>query len=120
MRLIDADSLKVHVAASVLDGNQEHKDRASALLRAIDSMPTAYDVDKVEDQRGTLDMKVKQFMKVTDNDTFLRFVEAGRVISEVMSYKFKGSLYANDIELMKRDIKRVRARAEGTIEITLI
>lgn len=47
MRLIDANSLKAHIAASVLDGNQEHKDRASALIRAIDSMPTAYDVDKV-------------------------------------------------------------------------
>lgn len=47
MRLIDADSLKIHVAAAVLDGNQEHKDRASALLVAINSMPTAYDVDKV-------------------------------------------------------------------------
>lgn len=56
-------------------------------------------------------MKVRQFMKAIDNDTFLRFVEEGRVIEEIMSYKFKGSLYANDIELMGRDVKRVRARA---------
>lgn len=47
MRLIDADNLKVHVGAAVLDGNKEHKDRASALLRAIDRMPIAYDADKV-------------------------------------------------------------------------
>lgn len=47
MRLIDADKLKIYVAAAVLDGNKEHKDRGSALFRAIDSMPTAYDVDKV-------------------------------------------------------------------------
>lgn len=47
MRLIDADRLKIHVVASVLEGNQQHKDRASALLEAIDSMPIAYDVDKV-------------------------------------------------------------------------
>lgn len=64
-------------------------------------------------------MKVKQFMKVINNDTFLRFVEEGRVIEEIMSYKFKGSLYANDIELMGRDVKRVRARAEDTLEIIL-
>lgn len=50
MRLIDADKLKIHVAAAVLDGNKEHKDRAGALFRAIDLMPTAYDVDKVVEQ----------------------------------------------------------------------
>lgn len=47
MRLIDADRLKIHVVVSVLEGNQQHRDRASALLEAIDSLPTAYDVDKV-------------------------------------------------------------------------
>ena len=64
-------------------------------------------------------MKVKQFVKVIDNDTFLRFVEEGCVIEEIMSYKFKNSLYANDIELMGRDVKKVRARAEDTLEIIL-
>lgn len=50
MRLIDADSLKDHVVAAVLDANQEQEYRASALLRAIDSISTAYDVDKVVEQ----------------------------------------------------------------------
>lgn len=53
MRLIDADELKIYVAAAVLDGNKEHKDRGSALFRAIDSMPTAYDVDKSVDRLKT-------------------------------------------------------------------
>lgn len=65
-------------------------------------------------------MKVKQLMKVTDNDTFLRFVDEGRVVKEIMSYKFRDSLYASDIDLMKRDIKRVKARVEGVIEISLV
>lgn len=50
MRLIDADELKIYVAAAVLDGSKEHKDRGSALFRAIDSMPTVYDkvVERLE------------------------------------------------------------------------
>lgn len=64
-------------------------------------------------------MTVKQLMKVTDNDTFLRFVEDRRVIKEIMSYELKGSPYAVDIALMKRDVKRVRAKAEGIFQITL-
>ena len=78
MRLIDADELKIYVAAAVLDGNKEHKDRGSALFRAIDSMPTAYDVDKVVDRLEK---------SSTDEDGIICYVDEKPVITKESAVK---------------------------------
>lgn len=84
MRLIDADKLKIYVAAAVLDGNKEHKDRGSALFRAIDSMPTAYDVDKVverleEFKTSTWSKELEENIEVVNLERATKIVKSGGI-----------------------------------------
>ena len=53
MRLIDADYFKEQIAGATVKENIEPK-KAIALMRVVDSQPTAYDVDKVIDKINTI------------------------------------------------------------------
>ncbi len=51
MRLIDADAFKEQVVgAALINGISEAGEKAETMVKLIDSQPTAYDVDKVEQE----------------------------------------------------------------------